>query len=329
MPRNHFALRLLLLLRRRWLGNMENMPDRENKDDRARELRRSLQQGGLDAARRILGSARGERCFASRPTPSQPAPDAPHSLQAVWGGEEILVSTSRGQVPCWRSEPEVSEIDAGAGEIGSLLASCMKGGGERFDELRASPGLCHLADASQSEVVFLRSHSVGGKDGVTPAISKAISRDGVIHVTQRIARSAGEESAVLQLFADVCEEARVVVMFGGRSDSPRSLQRRMKSAGLDEPWGIPPVMLVRDDCKAMWADEMPRFGLRVIEQMGLGRSRPGGFPPSVLGRVVKRFHETGDARAMTKLLRRSVCDLLVLIEACCFLLTGRGPVGAY
>ncbi|MFW5818182.1 MAG: hypothetical protein ACOCWV_06520, partial [Planctomycetota bacterium] len=313
-------------LRRR---NIDNMPDRENKDDRARELRRSLQQGDLDGARRILGSAKGERCFASRPTPSQPVPNAPHSLQAVWGGEEVLVSTSRGQVPCWRSEPEALEIDPAAGEIASLLASCMKGGGERFDELRASPGLCHLADAAEEQVVFLRSHSVGGKSGMTAAISKAISRDGVIHVTQHVARSPREEPGVLQLFADACEWAGVVVMFGGRSDSPKSLQRRMKSAGLDEPWGIPPVMLVRDDCKAMWGDEMPRFGLRVIEQMGLGRSRPGGFPPSVLGRVVKRFHETGDARAMAKLLRRSVCDLLVLIETCCFLLTGRGPVGAY
>ncbi len=305
------------------------MPDRHNKDDRVDQLRQSLRQGDLDGARRILGSAKGEQCFASRPTPSQPAPCAPHSLQAVWGGEEILVSTSRGQVTCWRSEPDADEIDPCADEIGSLFASCMKGGGERFDELRASPGLCHLADAAESDVVFLRSHSAGGKAGATTVISKAISRDGVIQVTQRIARSVQEEPAVLQLFADVCEEASVVVMFGGRDDSPRSLQRRMKSAGLDEPWGVPAAMLVRDDCKAMWADEMPRFGLRVIEQMGLGRSRQGGFPPSVLGRVVRRFHETGDARAIAKLLRRSVCDLLVLIEASCFLLTGRGPVGAY
>jgi uncharacterized protein YprB with RNaseH-like and TPR domain len=308
---------------------MQVMSEGGKNEDRVDRLRRSLQQGDLDGARRILGSTRGDPCFASRPTGSAPTqPPDPTGLDEVWGGEEILVATSRGQVPCWRCGPDPSEIDPAANEIGSLFASCMKGGGERFDELRASPGLCHLANAEESEVAFVRTCSVGGKNGGYVVVSRALSRDGYLSISQRVARTGSEEPAALQLFANACEEAGVVVMFGGRRDTPEAVKRRMKTLGLDEPWGTPPAMLVREDAKAMWADEMPKFGLRVLEQMGLGRARPGGFPPSVLGRAVRRFRETGDARGMAKLLRRNVCDLLAMIELCCFLLTGRGPAGA-
>lgn len=306
------------------------MTERENNQDRVDRLRRSLQTGDLDGARRILGSANGEPCFTSRPMESSATPDQPGGAGVgdVLGGEEILVSTSRGQVACWRCEPDPGEIDPAGEDIAAMFTSCMKGGGERFDELRASPGLCHLADASEEQVVFLRSHSAGRSEGYV-VVSRAVSRDGRLRISQRIARKGAEEPAVLQMFSDACEETGVLVMFGGRGDTPQTLAARMKTLGLDEPWAVPPTMLVRTDCKAMWADELPRFGLRVLERMGLGRSREGGFPASMLGRVVRRFRDTGNAKPMTKLLRRSAADLLTMIELCCLLLTGRGPVGAY
>ncbi|MFP4052367.1 MAG: ribonuclease H-like domain-containing protein [Phycisphaerae bacterium] len=294
-------------------------------DDRVARLRESLLKGDLGSASEILNRSTGERMF-SAPDPQAPLAPAGAGLADLWPGRESDPELAQGAPSCWRAEPDVSEIVPETPEVVGFLRSVLKGCGERLNELAASPGLCHLSQADPRGVVFCRLVSLPGREG--PRVVAGVLRLGQQggQVVQYVARNEEEEAAVLVSVLAEMETAEVWVTFGDRNDRWAKVMARAKALGLEQPWSTPRVAEIRADCRHVWKDELRQFGMRSLERLGLGRDRRGGYPPAVLPRVYRRFAETGDARAMVKLLRRNVMDLVCLVELAGYLLTGRGPV---
>ena len=197
------------------------------KQRKAERLARSIRRGDLAAAAKLI--ARHAMAPVRRgPSPAR-EPSAPVSLAQVCPGQELAVTTPAGEAACYLVRRTLAEVHQQAAAIQAEYAAVLRGARQQFDELGASPGLCHAADARPEDLLLIRAEA-GQSDNemvfLVGLMSYAAER---LVFEQLLAREEREEAAVLQAFADRRDAAGVLVTFSGRPSQLKRIERRCPS----------------------------------------------------------------------------------------------------
>ncbi len=251
----------------------------------------------------------------------------PQALEQVCPGREIAVPAAPGDGRCWYVRTALSDWKPDLAHVPARYASVLRGMRQQFDELSASPGLCHAANAAPEDLLL------AAVDAWKPGPAKAVFLIGTLHyadddfiLEQHLARTASEEPAVLRSFWDRYEKAGVLVTFQGAKTHLPLLRTRTKALGVDEPWSDPPHLDLRPEVRERWKEQLRSFSLPMLERALLGRRRTVGIARQQTGEAYGLFARTGDARFMAAVLGHNRLDLLAMAEIVRLLLTGEDPL---
>jgi len=282
-------------------------------------LRRSLERGDLAAAARILNSTDG------------PAPKAGHgepvALAEACPGTEQRIATPQGTATYWLIHRTLGRIAPDDASTAWRFASVLRGAGQRFDELKASAALCHVAQAGPADLLFMDIETCGLAGSPIFLVGMMSYADGDLHFTQCLARDYSEEPAICQAFADRLAAAGVLVTFNGKAFDMTLLRERSAFHGiaLPGPREMPPHLDLLHESRRCWRGQVENCRLQTLERHFCRRSRAGDIPGAMIPEVYHRFVATGDARRIGDVLHHNVLDLLTMAQLLVAILTGAGP----
>jgi len=284
-------------------------------------LTRSIARGDFDSATELLrahghsGVNRG----------SAAAPAERLTLAETCPGVETAVSDDDPRTYCLirRTLAEVAEGELG---VESEYAAVMRGARERFDELTATPALCHAADARPEDLLFMDTETCGLSGSMIFLVGLMSYRDGQLVFEQCFARNYAEEAAILQQYADRYAEAGVLVTFNGKAFDMNLIRERGAFHGVELPDRDPPHLDLLHEFRRRFKGRVPNCRLQTLEQLLCGRARHGDIPGAAIPDAYHRFVSDGDARAVRDILHHNLLDLLTMAQLVCILLTGSDPL---
>lgn len=301
--------KLDLLLRRRAQGEIVS----------GEELLERLGHGGVNRPR-----VRRQGWVAAQaiPVPANQPLEPLELLKACPGQEAADARGGR----CWLIERSLPEVEPTACAIAREYAAVLAGARHRFDELEASPGLCHAADAGPQDLLFMDTETCGLAGAMIFLVGMMHYRDGELVFSQYLARDYSEEPAILETFARRFEQAGVLVTFNGKSFDMTQIRERWAFHGVQPPWNEPPHLDLLHESRRRWKGQLRRFGLQHLEWRLLGRHRAGDIPGAAIPDAYHHFVRTGDARQVRDILHHNLLDLLTMAQLVTILLTGCDPV---
>lgn len=336
-------------------------PDGPSKRKKLQDLQALLQRGDLLAAQDLLGQVgQGAGKPASPGSSAEEAHDddvAGPPAEPPWPGAEEaaaeagepaeglgadlpagplspqqvgLESVEDGGDALWRLALPLGEVLPGRSDTGARFRSVLRGAGQQFDELAATPGLCHAANARPEEVGVLRlyaSFAEGEVEGLFACGWLELTETG-LGVQIDLADGADGERALLAAAAERLESAGVLVTFDAAKRDWPWLKARWEASGLAEPWAYPPELDVLAEARARWKTRLRTRQLANLEKRLLGLDRHGeALSDRMLACQYQRFADTGDARHLVAVLRSIAWDLASLAELAAMLLSGEEPPG--
>ena len=294
------------------------MAKSESRKKNLQELTRSLAEGDLASASELL-RASGGRGAPRRP--SRHAEAGPIPLAKACPGREARIRTGRGDVACRLVRRSLAALPAGRA-IAREYVHVLRGARQHFDELEASPGLCHVADARPEDLLLLGVDACDEAGGVVYLASTAFLARGDLRCEQYLARDPSEEIAVLGHLCKRWGAAGVLVTFGGTRRKLPLIRRRCEACGVELPWQEPPHLDVRDEARSRWRGQVRSFSLASLERHVLGRCGAGDTPRGAIRQAYQQFLDSGDARGLRGVLRGEAADLLTIAGLVGALLTG-------
>ena len=296
-------------------------------------LKRALQRGDFSSARKLVAShGAAPRRGAGKNSRTQPAAAASVSLAEACGTGESnfdgckLTLVRRAVEDCLRGQLSVQRE----------CVRVLRGARQRFDELEASPALCHAADAAAEDILFVTAETAGASDPVVFMVGVMFLQSGRLMIEQYFARDERQEKGVLKALASRYGAAAVVATFGARKKAvTKALFARCRLHGVDllsDAWEAPqrqsgrqgPVHLdLRKECRDRWG----RGGrnLESVERALMRRPRDVKLPRGGVAEAYRRFLATGDAAGVGDILRHNALDLVAMAAVLCRLLTGCDP----
>ncbi|MGB2824948.1 MAG: ribonuclease H-like domain-containing protein [Phycisphaerae bacterium] len=292
----------------------------------SREIRESIAKGDFASALEML-----RRQAHSRATPRREgtAEREPLSLTEVCNGSEVTVRTPGGEVGCCSVHRGLREAAPENAGIAREYSAVLRGARQRFDDdaaLGASAALCHAADADPGDLLFMRIETCGPGEAIVFLIGMMQYTDGDLVFDQCLARDCREEPAILQVFADRCAEARVLVTFNGMARDMSMVRQRSAFHDIELPRRRTPHLDLLREARRRWRGDVPNLRLETLEQRVCGRRRVGDIPGRQIPQAYERFVETGDARQIGEVLHHNMLDLLTMAQLVVAILTGCGPV---
>jgi len=278
-------------------------------------LAETLSAGKIEQARQILRDA------AAEPPPRvKPPPTAnPVALPAAAPGREV--SNENGKFWLVRrrlAEAAPEQLPAQRGYLAVL-----RGARQRFDELAASPAICHIADGKPEGPLFLSIQACGAGSACTFLVGVMACRNDELVFDQLLARHYGEEAAILQAFSSRLAEARALVTFNGKAGDLATLQRAY-ILHVDLP-DVPPHCDLRQEARRRWRGRLPDYRLPTLERHVCRRRRARNITPADAAEAYHAFVAGGDAAEIQAILHHNLLNLLTLGELLCLLLTGEEP----
>jgi uncharacterized protein YprB with RNaseH-like and TPR domain len=291
-------------------------------------LSESIAKGDFASASELLRSCAGASGHppGGKPARNDQRAGEPIPLAEACGGGEAAILTPAGPVSCWRLWTPQEDVHHDGAAIASEYEAVLRGARQQFDELGASPGLCHVANAAPGELLFVKIETCAGTAPTVLLAGTVRFVDGRLGFEQHFARQCTEEPAVLQAYADRCAEASVVVTFDGRRSELRTLRERSDVHGLERPDREPPHLDLRTEARRLWRGELPNYRLRTLEQWLFTRRRRGDIASTQVRQAYAEFVATGDGGCAAAILRHNRLDLLTMVQLVVALLTGCGPV---
>ena len=222
----------------------------------------------------------------------------------------------------------------------------LRGARQRFDELEASPALCHVADAAPADVLLIAAETWSPSEAGLFLVGVMFCQAGRLIVEQYVARDEGQEAGVCRALADRYAAAGsdggrepVIVTFPGRRSQIKCLLDRCGHHGLalrnpawDAPSGSragrrrPPHLDLRKECRRRWGQRLSPCSLATAERALLRRRPAGMIPRPAVAETYRDFLASGDASNIPDILRHNVLDLASMAQLLCLLLTGcEGP----
>jgi len=292
-------------------------------------LKRALRRGDFAAAREMV-AARGQPPELAAP----PTAEAVSLAEACGTAETEIdgcgVTVVRRAIQDYFPFPTPHEL-----AVQRDCARIFRGARQRFDEIAASPALCHAADAGAEDILLVTAETVGATDPVIFLVGIMYLQSGRLMIEQYLARDEGQEKGVLKALALLYGAAAVAATFGsgrGKRSIHKALLARCSLHGvglLSDAWEAPqrqtgdegPVHLdLRKECRSRWG----RTGgnLRTLEKVLLARPRGLSLPRRDTAGAYREFLATGNAADVGDILRHNALDLVAMAAALCRLLTG-------
>jgi len=295
-----------------------------SKQREAQRLARSIRRGDLAAAAKLLSRHAGT-AGPGKPAKAR-APAGPVTLEKACPGRGLSVATPRGPSACYLVRGAASDVDPRAAAVEADYSAVLRGARQQFDELDASPGLCHAANARPEDLLIVRAVAGRSDSEMVFLVGLMSYTEGRLAFEQLLARRESEEAAVLSAFADRRDAAGVLVTFPGRTSELKQIQRRCELHGIEPPYRDPPHLDLRAEARKQWRKRLPRFTLPALQTHLLGRPpgarRPAARPPEIL----RRFLQTSDPTGLADLLDQNGADLLSMAQLTCLLLTASDPL---
>ncbi len=289
-------------------------PDTRN--ERLRKLTRWLARGDVRRAQETLDA---DAARAAREAPAaEPVLAEPLSLERACPGR--VADGAFG--PYWHIERALADISAAEVPVAREYAHVMSGARQRFDELSASPELCHVSVAGPGDLLFMDTETCGFAGSVVFLVGLMSFRDGGLVFDQFLARDYAEERAVLGEFSERLAAACVLVTFNGKAFDMNMIRDRSVFLGLPGPDREPPHLDLLHEARRRWRRDLPNCKLQTLEAMLCGRHRTGDIPGAAIPDAYHDFVATGDARRLRDILHHNLLDLLTMAQLISHLLTG-------
>ena len=282
-------------------------------------LLRSISHGDLTDAQEILRETIRRRRPHGRAKQREPIP-----LTEACPGLEQTAPTSPGPTRYWSVRRTLDEVAPDRLPADRRYAAILRGAGQQFDELEASPALCHAANAGPEDMLFLDIETCGLGSMPIFLIGLMLYADGHLTFDQFFARDYSEEAGILQAFSERVTEAGVLVTFNGKAFD--LIRQRSAVLSVMLPDRLPPHLDLRQESRRRWRGEVPNFKLQTLERHLFGRRRPSDIPAPQIPDVYHEFVRSGDARRIGDILHHNLLDLLTMGDLLCAILTGRDPV---
>lgn len=267
--------------------------------------------------------------------PALQSPDQPIVLAKVCPGTEAVARSlwdsdrpgSPAAPKCWLIRRLLPEIMPDHGTITGLYASILRGSRQRFDELEASKGLCHVASSRPEDLLFMDIETCGLAGTAIFLVGVMFYEEPTLVFEQYLARDYAEEPAILRLFANRLEQAGVLVTFNGKSFDMNQIRERSTFHALDlfDGKGPPHLDLLQESRRA-WRGSVPNCRLQTLEKHFCGRRRVGDIPGWAIPDAYHQFVASNDARQVRDIIHHNTLDLLTMAQLLCALLTGSGPL---
>jgi len=279
----------------------------------------------------ILARRHGEagRAAAAGEVRPDTAPGEPVSLADACPGREVTVATPLGGRPYWLVGGPVADVLPDEAPIEAEYAAVLRGARQRFDELSASAGLCHLADGGPGGPLFMDIETCGLSGAMIFLVGLMRYAGGRLVYAQHLARDYAEEAPVLAAFAEALTSAGALVTFNGKSfDMPmireRSIIHRVELPSADGPPDnrLPPHLDLLHDARRRWKGQLPNCRLQTLESHLCCRARTGDIPGGDIPDAYQQFVRDGDARRLRAICRHNLLDMLTMVQLVCMLLTG-------
>ena len=226
----------------------------------------------------------------------------------------------------WTIRKGLAQVDPENVGIASRYAAVMRGARQRFDELEASPALCHVANSQPEDLLFMDIESCGLYGTSVFLIGLMYFRESELRFEQCLARTYAEEEAILRVFASRLEETGVLVTFNGRAFDMNMIRDRCAFHRLTIDDARVPHLDLLYESRRRWKGKLPNCRLQTLETHLCGRRRYGDIPGWAIPDAYHRFVDTGDARQMRDILHHNLLDMLTMAQLLTLVLTGEEPV---
>lgn len=294
----------------------------EKRNDILRQLTEKLARSRLQTAREFFDApaCRSDPAAAPADPPSRPLAREPLTLEQACPGEETTLATPLGNMPCYLVRKTLADVAPDSLDIQRDYDAVLRGARQRFDEIQAPAALCHLADGSPEDALFMDTETCGFSGCPIFLVGLMFCRNGELIFEQYFARHYAEEPPILQVFADRLAQHRVLVTFNGKSYDMNMIRDRCIFHGLslgDEP----PHLDLLHASRRRWKHELPNCKLQTLERHICGRARHGDIPGSQIPDAYHQYVQTADARAVRDILHHNLLDLLTMAQLVTALLT--------
>jgi uncharacterized protein YprB with RNaseH-like and TPR domain len=232
-------------------------------------------------------------------------------------------------VAAYRLRRTLEEVAPDCLDIARQYSAVLRGARQTFNDdmaLKASPALCHVADAAPGDLLFLDCETCGLSGTGIFLVGLMAWEDGHLAFEQWLARDYSEESAILQAFADRFEQAGVLVTFNGKSFDMSMIRERCAFHGVELPHRRVPHLDLLHESRKRWRRDLPNCKLQTLERHLCHRNRVGDIPGAEIPEAYHRFVASGDARQVRDILHHNLLDLLTMAQTVVALLTGSAPV---
>jgi uncharacterized protein YprB with RNaseH-like and TPR domain len=294
-------------------------------------LMRSLAQtpsvGGAEllAARGHSGVNRGPQPVGAELAVRQPP--APRPLTEACPGVEVATETAEGPVCHWLVRTALPAADEQGKPVSRLYREVLAGARQNFDELAASPALCHVANARPEELLFMDIETCGLGGTMIFLVGVMFHEGEGLVCEQYFARDYSEEPAILRAFASRYADSRVLVTFNGKAFDMTQIRERWAVHRMEPPWQEPPHLDLLHEARKRWKGQLPNCRLQTLERHFCGRLRTGDIPGSAIPEAYHDFVRTQDARRVADILSHNLLDLLSMAQLLTVMLTGCEPSG--
>ncbi len=294
----------------------------ESRKKKLQMLLRSISRGDLAEAQDILRKEERPGCLNGRGAHISREPIA---LEDACPGIEQTISTHSGSVNYWGVRRSLSEIAPDTLGLARQYANVMRGAHQRLDELEASPALCHLANLSPEDLLFMDTETCGFSGTVVFLIGLMFYEQDEFVFEQLLARNYAEEAGILQGFAERLGRAAALVSFNGKAFDMNMIRERSAFHTVALPESEPPHLDLLHESRRRWKSLVPNCRLQTLEAFICGRRRAGDIPGHDIPDAYHEFVRTGDARRIKEIHHHNLLDLLTMAELLCAILTGRDP----
>lgn len=246
----------------------------------------------------------------------------PLALEQACPGEERSIDLAGAPGRFWQIRRTLGDVAPDLRPIASEYDRVLRGARQRFDELDASVGLCHAANATSADLLFMDTETCGLTSATIFLVGVMFFDGGDLVFEQYLARDYSEEPAVLATFFRRYERCNLLVTFNGKAFDMTMIRERSAFHQLDAPWAEPPHLDLLHEARRLWKGRVPNYRLQTLEHRLCGRRRVGDIPGAAIPDAYHRFVETRDARRMQDILHHNLLDLLTMAQLLTFALTG-------
>ncbi len=281
----------------------------ESRRKKLEMLTRKLAAGEVKAAEGLLRESASAAGPAGRREPV--------SLRQAAPGAET--HTPAGDF--WLIRRKLADISGDYLEVQRDYGAVLRGARQRFDEQAASPALCHIANGSPSDPLFLDIETCGLVGSCIFLVGLMFYRDGELLFEQCLARHYGEEPAILAAFAERLAGAATLVSFNGKAFDMTNLRERAAFHAL-QLGREPPHCDLLHESRRRWRGSLPNCRLQTLEQYLCKRRRVGDIPGAAIPDAYHRYVASGDAAEIRTIVHHNLLDLLTMSQLLCATLTG-------